>query len=56
MSCRLEWVWHNIPFIELKHEWNTAVTVEEIVNTIKTDSDIDAIFIQICEISNTYSS
>jgi aspartate aminotransferase-like enzyme len=39
----------NIPSREIKHEWNTAVSVEEIVDTIKADSDIDAIFIQICE-------
>jgi len=40
---------HNIPFAEIKHEWNTPVSVEEIINTIKNDSDIDAVFIQICE-------
>ena len=40
---------HNIPSVEIKHEWNTAVTVEEIVEAIKSDSDIDAIFIQVCE-------
>ncbi len=39
----------NIPSREIKHEWNTAVSVEEIVETIKADSDIDAIFVQICE-------
>jgi len=40
---------HNIPNVEIKHEWNQAVSVEEIVSTIKSDSDIDAIFIQVCE-------
>ena len=40
---------HNIPSVEIKHEWNTAASVEEIVEAIKADSDIDAIFIQVCE-------
>ena len=40
---------HNIPFTEIKHEWNTPVSIEEITNTIKNDSDIDAVCIQICE-------
>jgi aspartate aminotransferase-like enzyme len=40
---------HNIPNTEIKHEWNTAASVEEIVDAIKADSDIDAIFIQVCE-------
>ena len=40
---------HNIAYTEIKHEWNTPVSVEEITDAIKNDSDIDAIFIQICE-------
>ena len=40
---------HNIPNIEIKHEWNTAASVDEIVEAIKNDNQIDAIFIQICE-------
>jgi len=39
----------DIPNTEIKHEWNTPASVEEIVETIKNDSDIDAIFIQVCE-------
>ncbi|MFY4807050.1 pyridoxal-phosphate-dependent aminotransferase family protein [Aliarcobacter butzleri] len=39
----------DIEYTEIKKEWNTPVTVEEVVNTIKNDSSIDAIFIQICE-------
>ncbi len=39
----------NIPKTELKYEWNTPASVEQIVNTIKNDDKIDAIFIQICE-------
>ena len=34
---------------EIKNEWNTPVSVDAIVDAIKADSDIDAIFIQICE-------
>ena len=40
---------HNIAFKEIKHEWNTPVSVEEIVEAIKNDNDIDAVFIQVCE-------
>jgi len=40
---------HNIPFHQLKYEWNTPASVEDVVNAISNDSDIDAIFIQICE-------
>ncbi|MEA3384114.1 MAG: alanine--glyoxylate aminotransferase family protein [Campylobacterota bacterium] len=40
---------HNISKVEIKHEWNTAASVEEIVQAIKNDSDIDAVFIQVCE-------
>lgn len=39
----------NIESIEIKNEWNTPVSVEAIVETIKNDNEIDAIFIQICE-------
>ena len=39
----------NIPFTELKHEWNTAITVDEVLEAIKNDSEIDAVFVQICE-------
>ena len=40
---------HNIAFEEIKHEWNTACSVEEITEAITNDSNIDAVFIQICE-------
>ncbi|MEA3315021.1 MAG: alanine--glyoxylate aminotransferase family protein [Campylobacterota bacterium] len=40
---------HNIPNIEIKHEWNTPASVEEIIEAIKNDNEIDAIFIQVCE-------
>jgi aspartate aminotransferase-like enzyme len=40
---------HKIENVELKYEWNTPASVEAIVNTIKNDSDIDAICIQVCE-------
>jgi len=39
----------DIPYTEIKNEWNTPVSVEEVVEAIKNDKDIDAIFIQICE-------
>ena len=34
---------------EIKNEWNTPVSVESVIETIKEDKEIDAIFIQICE-------
>ena len=40
---------HNIQNIELKYDWNTPANIDEIIQVIKNDSDIDAIFIQICE-------
>lgn len=39
----------NIDFIELKYEWDTPASIKDIVDIIKNDKDIDAIFIQICE-------
>ena len=39
----------NIDYVELKNEWDTPVGVEDVINTVKNDKDIDAIFIQVCE-------
>lgn len=39
----------NIDYTEIKNEWNTPVSVEAVVQAIKADEAIDAIFIQICE-------
>jgi aspartate aminotransferase-like enzyme len=39
----------NIEYTEIKNEWNTPVSVDAVVEAIKADSSIDAIFIQICE-------
>ncbi len=39
----------NISFTELKYEWNTPASIEDVVKTVSNDSEIDAIFIQICE-------
>lgn len=39
----------DIPFTEIKHEWNTAISVKEVVEAVKSDSQIDAIFVQVCE-------
>ena len=40
---------YNIENTELKYEWNTPASVEQIIEIIKNDSDIDAIYIQVCE-------
>ncbi len=39
----------NKPYTEIKNEWNTPVSVEDVLNVIKNDNEIDAIFIQVCE-------
>ncbi len=39
----------DIPYTEIKNEWNTPVSVEEVIEAIKNDEEIDALFIQICE-------
>ncbi len=39
----------NIAYSELKYEWNTPASVEDIIDALKNDADIDAIFIQVCE-------
>ena len=40
---------HNIDYKELKYEWNTPASVEDIIFEIESDTDIDAVFIQISE-------
>ncbi|MGM0519379.1 MAG: pyridoxal-phosphate-dependent aminotransferase family protein [Campylobacterota bacterium] len=39
----------DIDYTEITNEWNTPVSVESVVQAVKNDSDIDAIFIQLCE-------
>ena len=39
----------DIEYTEIKNEWNTPVSVEAVVEAVKNDSSIDAVFIQICE-------
>jgi aspartate aminotransferase-like enzyme len=39
----------NIPNTEIKHSWDTPVSVDEVIEIIKNDSDIDSLCIQICE-------
>ncbi|MDF1879305.1 alanine--glyoxylate aminotransferase family protein [Sulfurimonas sp. SAG-AH-194-C20] len=40
---------HGLKSIEIKNEWNTPVSVEDILNTVKANADIDAIAVQISE-------
>ena len=42
---------HNIKHIELKYDWDTPCDVDEVERVVKENSDIDAIFLQICESS-----
>lgn len=39
----------NMDYTEIKNEWNTPVSVEAVVDAVKNDANIDAVFIQICE-------
>ena len=40
---------HNLGSVEIKNEWNTAVSVDAIVEAVKANLDIDAIAVQISE-------
>jgi len=40
---------HGKELVELKYEWNTPASVEDVVNAIKENSDIDVVAIQVCE-------
>ncbi len=39
----------DIDYTEIKNEWNVPVSVEAVVEAVKNDSEIDAVFIQLCE-------
>jgi len=39
----------NIEKVELSYEWNTPCSVKDVESALKNNSDIDAIFIQVCE-------
>jgi aspartate aminotransferase-like enzyme len=36
-------------YTELKYDWDTPASVEDVVNAVKNDESIDAVFIQVCE-------
>jgi len=40
---------HGLENIEIKNEWDTPVSIEAVVETLKADSEIDAIAVQISE-------
>ena len=40
---------YNKPFVEIKNEWDTPVSVDAVVELVKNDPSIDAICVQICE-------
>lgn len=40
---------HGKELIELKYEWNTPATVEDVLDAIDKNSDIDTFAIQVCE-------
>jgi aspartate aminotransferase-like enzyme len=40
---------HGIANVEIKHEWDTPATVEEVQAALNANPDVDALAIQICE-------
>lgn len=40
---------HGISNVEIKHEWDTPATVEEVMAALHANPDVDALAIQICE-------
>jgi len=40
---------HGLKNVEIKHEWDTPVTLEEVIEALKANSSVDAIAIQISE-------
>jgi aspartate aminotransferase-like enzyme len=40
---------YNIDVVELKYEWNTPASVEDVKKAISENSDIDAVFVQVSE-------
>ncbi len=38
-----------IPSVEIKNDWNTPVSPAQVMEVLKSDSEIDAFFIQVCE-------
>jgi aspartate aminotransferase-like enzyme len=40
---------HEIPYRELKYAWNVPASEKDILDALENDSEIDALFIQVCE-------
>ena len=40
---------HGLDLVELKYEWDTPASVDDVISAIKENGDIDSIAIQICE-------
>lgn len=40
---------HNIPHTEIKHDWDTPTSVDEVLEVLRADSSIDTIAVQVCE-------
>ena len=40
---------HNIPKVEIKNEWNTAPSGDDVLEILRNDSEIDTVCLQICE-------
>ncbi len=40
---------HNLELVELKYEWDTPASIEDIMDALKEHSDVDTVAIQICE-------
>lgn len=40
---------YEIPYVEIKNEWDTPVSVEAVVSLVQNDESIDAVCLQVCE-------
>lgn len=40
---------YNIPYTEIIHEWDTPVSVEEVLEAFKADDTLDCLCVQVCE-------
>ncbi len=40
---------HNLDLVELKYEWDTPASVDDVLKALRESSDIDSVAIQICE-------
>ncbi|MDD7567065.1 MAG: alanine--glyoxylate aminotransferase family protein [Helicobacter sp.] len=40
---------YNIPYVEIKHQWDTPASEQEILQAFQNDSELDCLCVQMCE-------